>query len=154
MALGRTFFTDMDRVFEDMTRGMSSPTVGFGAVDAYVDVDSGRLTARFDLPGVDRDSLNVRVAGDALVVEAHRSAPELGRSHKVLAAERSAGQVRRIFRTGLNLDADSVAAHFDDGVLTVEAGTRTPGRTVQVSFGEGSSQTSIESSQHEQVQQG
>jgi HSP20 family protein len=146
MALGRTFFTDMDRVFEDMTRGMAAPTIGFGAVDADVDVDSGRLTARFDLPGVDRDSLNVRVAGDALVIEANRSPRELGRRHKVLAAERSTGQVRRIFRTGLNLDADSVSARFDDGVLTVEAGTRTPGRTVQVSFGEGSSQTSITSS--------
>ena len=52
MALGRTFFTDMDRVFEDMTRGLGGTTVGFGAVDAYVDVESARLTARFDLPGV------------------------------------------------------------------------------------------------------
>lgn len=143
MALGRTFFTDMDRVFEDMTRGLGAQTIGFGAVDAHVDMDSGRLTARFDLPGVDRDSLNVRVAGDALVIEAHRSGLQLGQRHKVLAAERSTGAVRRIFRTGLALDADSVAARFDDGVLTVEAGTRTPGRTVQVAFGEGSSQQSI-----------
>ncbi|WP_336922359.1 Hsp20/alpha crystallin family protein [Aquipuribacter sp. SD81] len=134
MALGRPFFTDIDRVFEDMTRGMAAP-VGFGAVDAALDVDSGRLTARFDLPGVDRDSLSVRVAGDALVVEALRSPVELGSRHKVLAAERSTGQVRRVFRTGLNLDADTVTARFEDGVLLVEAGTRAPGRTVQVSFG-------------------
>lgn len=138
--MARTFFTDMDRVFEDLTRGMSAPAIGFGAVDAHVDVDSGRLTARFDLPGVDRDSLNVRVAGDALVVEATRSAVELDRRHKVLAAERTSGQVRRVFRTGLALDADSVAARFDDGVLMVEAGTRTPGRTVQVSFGDAGAQ--------------
>lgn len=143
MALGRTCFTDMDRVFEDMTRGMGTPVIGFGAVEAHVDTESGRLTARFDLPGVDRDSLSVRVAGDALVIEAHRSGQQLGQRHKVLAAERSTGAVRRIFRTGLNLDADSVAARFDDGVLAVEAGTRTPGRTVQVAFGEGSSQQSI-----------
>jgi HSP20 family protein len=147
MAIGRTFFTDIDRVFEDMTRGMTGGAMGFGAVDADVDIDSGRLTARFDLPGVDRDSLNVRVAGDALVIEAHRSPREIGQRHKVLAAERSTGQVRRIFRTGLNLDAESVTARFDDGVLTVEAGTRTPGRTVQVSFGEGASQASIASSE-------
>jgi len=80
MPLGRTFFPDMDRVFEDMTRGMGAAAVGFGAVDAHVDVESGRLTARFDLPGVDRDSLSVRVAGDALVVEAHRSGHQLGRA--------------------------------------------------------------------------
>ncbi|MFC5379938.1 Hsp20/alpha crystallin family protein [Aquipuribacter nitratireducens] len=134
MAVGRSFFTDIDRVFEDMTRGMGGAPVGFGAVDAALDVDSGRLTARFDLPGVDRDSLSVRVAGDALVVEALRSPVELQRRHKVLAAERSTGQVRRVFRTGLNLDADSVTARFEDGVLEVEAGTRAPGRTVQVSF--------------------
>jgi HSP20 family protein len=146
MALGRPFFTDIDRVFEDMTRGMAGAPVGFGAVDAALDVDSGRLTARFDLPGVDRDSLSVRVAGDALVVEALRSPVELGRRHKVLAAERSTGQVRRVFRTGLNLDADGVTARFEDGVLEVEAGTRAPGRTVQVSFGgssNGEEQTSI-----------
>lgn len=147
MPLARSFFTDIDRVFEDMTRGVAGTGVGFGAVDADFDTESGRLRARFDLPGVDRDTLNVRVAGDALVIEATRTGLELSARHKVLAAERTSGQVRRVFRTGLNLDADSVQATFEDGVLEVSAATRTPGRTVQVSFsGRGEQQTEISAS--------
>ncbi len=92
-------------------------------------------------------------AGDALVIEAHRTGQEPGQRTKVLAAERSTGAVRRIFRTGLNLDADSVSARFDDGVLTVQAGTRTPGRTVQVAFGEGSSQQSLTATGEQQPAQ-
>ena len=85
---------------------------------------------RFDLPGIEPDSLDVEVERNVLTVRAERSwAPAEG--DEVLAQERPQGSVTRQVTLGDALDADRLDASYDAGVLSVtipSPSRRRPGR--------------------------
>jgi len=72
----------------------------------------------FDLPGVDRDSIDLTVERDVLQVTAQR-AGRYAEGDDVLIAERPQGRVARQVFLGEGLDTEHIAASYDDGVLTV-----------------------------------
>lgn len=85
-------------------------------MDAYRRGDT--FVAEFDLPGVDRDSIDVTVERNVLEVTARRAA-RYGEGDEVLAAERPQGGTTRQLFLGEGLDTNGVTASYDDGVLTV-----------------------------------
>ena len=91
------------------------PTVGM-PMDAYRRGDE--FVVEFDLPGVDRDSIEVTVERNLLQVSAQR-ASGYGEDDQVLAAERPQGGVTRQLALGETLDAEHINASYDDGALTV-----------------------------------
>lgn len=97
-------------------RAQESRRVWRPAVDVFEDADS--LTLLVDLPGADRQSLDVQLTGEELVIRGERrwSAPEKG---ACTHSERPYGQFQRVFRIGLPLQSDAVEASYKDGVLTV-----------------------------------
>ncbi|HVL97985.1 MAG TPA: Hsp20/alpha crystallin family protein [Egibacteraceae bacterium] len=85
-------------------------------IDAYRRGDE--FIAEFDLPGVDRDSIDVTVERDVLQVTAQR-AGRYGDEDDVLIAERPQGTVTRQLFLGQGLDTEHITASYDEGVLTV-----------------------------------
>jgi HSP20 family protein len=73
---------------------------------------------RFDLPGIDRDSIDVTVDRGVLTVSAHR-AEEHTESEKPFIRERVMGSYTRRVRLSDAVDADKIEAGYSDGVLTV-----------------------------------
>src|SRR5271166_1584070 len=71
-----------------------------------------------DLPGVDPDSVDVSVDGGILTVTAQRSErTEL--DVQWLSSERFTGAYLRRLSLGQDIDADHIAATYQNGVLTV-----------------------------------
>jgi HSP20 family protein len=71
-----------------------------------------------DLPGVDPDSVDVSVDGGVLTVQAQRSErTEL--DVQWLSSERFTGAYMRRLSLGPDIDADHIAATYQNGVLTV-----------------------------------
>ena len=85
-------------------------------MDAYRHGD--QVIVQFDLPGVDRDSIELSVEKDVLTVRAERAVAR-AEGEEWLVAERPQGIVSRQLYLGQGLDADSLEAHYDRGVLTV-----------------------------------
>jgi HSP20 family protein len=85
-----------------------------------MDVIRGKdgVQLRFDLPGVDRESIDVTVDRGVLAVSAQRT-EETGEDEKLITRERVTGSFTRRLYLGDTLDADKIEAAFDDGVLTV-----------------------------------
>jgi len=85
-----------------------------------MDVIRGKddVQLRFDLPGVDRESIDVTVDRGVLTVSARRTG-ETGEDEKLITRERVTGSFTRRLYLGDTLDADKIEAAFDDGVLTV-----------------------------------
>jgi len=85
-----------------------------------MDVIRGKddVQLRFDLPGVDRESIDVTVDRGVLTVSARRT-EETGADEKLITRERVTGSFTRRLYLGDTLDADKIEAAFDDGVLTV-----------------------------------
>jgi HSP20 family protein len=85
-----------------------------------MDVIRGKdeVQLRFDLPGVDRESIDVTVDRGVLTVSAKRT-EETGADEKLITRERVTGSFTRRLYLGDTLDSDKVEAAFADGVLTV-----------------------------------
>jgi HSP20 family protein len=73
---------------------------------------------RFDLPGIDRDSIDVTVDRGVLTVSARR-AEEHTESEKPFIRERVMGSYTRRVRLSDAVDAEKIEADYSDGVLTV-----------------------------------
>jgi HSP20 family protein len=76
------------------------------------------IELRFDLPGIDRESIDVTVDRGVLTVSAKRSA-EYADNEKPFIRERFMGTFTRKLRLADTVDAENIAASYDGGVLTV-----------------------------------
>ncbi|MFC9840201.1 Hsp20/alpha crystallin family protein [Rhodococcus sp. NPDC127530] len=111
-------FRDIDRLTEQLlgTSAGSARAPRFMPMDLYRSGDHYVLHA--DLPGVDPGSVDVSVDGGILSVKAQRSERT---EHDVqwLTSERFTGSYLRQLSLGQDIDADHIAATYENGVLTV-----------------------------------
>jgi HSP20 family protein len=94
--------------------------------DVYETASS--LVVRIELPGMSQDEIDLKIEDDRLTLAGERQIgrPDSGeRYHRV---ERSQGRFSRGIPLPAMFDRDAVRAAYQDGVLTVEIGKRTPGR--------------------------
>lgn len=82
--------------------------------DAYV--------IAIDLPGVNRDDLEITVEDGTLKISGERSMRDEQQSGQFYRIERAYGRFFRSFNFGSNVDPDNIEAQFDDGVLTLHVG--------------------------------
>jgi len=85
-----------------------------------MDVIRGKddVQLRFDLPGVDPESIDVTVDRGVLTVKAQRT-ETTGEDEKLITRERVTGSFARRLHLGDTLDADKIEAAFAAGVLTL-----------------------------------
>jgi HSP20 family protein len=111
-------FRDLDRFVQQM---LGEPSRRIAALampmDAYRKEDMFLL--QFDLPGVERSSIDLTVDNNTLVVKADRVAPKLADDTEALVAERPHGTFTRQVFLGDNLDTTKIDAQYDAGVLTL-----------------------------------
>ena len=94
----------------------------FKTTSSWMPMDAVRrgdsVELRFDLPGVDPDSLDVDVERNVLTVRAERHWTPAD-TDQVLARERTQGAFTRQVLLGDALDPERLEANYDHGVLTV-----------------------------------
>lgn len=87
-----------------------------------------------DLPGVNRDDLEVSIVGSTLTVSGKREAEERSKDEQVHCYERLYGQFSRSFTLPEYADLDHITSNLQDGVLTIvvpKAG-QTKSRKIQI----------------------
>lgn len=104
------------------------------AVDVFEDEHG--ITLKADLPGVSRESLNVRVEADQLTIEGQVT---LGASEKLepVYAEVRKAQYRRTFALSRDLDTGKIDAGIRNGVLTLRIPKAEQARPRRVEVGIG-----------------
>ncbi|MGW4475198.1 Hsp20/alpha crystallin family protein [Nonomuraea sp. NPDC004354] len=111
------FVQEFERQFDRLTRQAAAE--GAGAVmpmDGIRRADD--VVLRFDLPGIDPDSIEVTVDRGVLSVSARRE-EELGQDERVFVRERVMGAFTRRVYLSEHLDSDRIDADYTNGVLTV-----------------------------------
>ncbi|GAA2203810.1 Hsp20/alpha crystallin family protein [Nonomuraea monospora] len=111
------FFQEFERQFNRLAR--QSFDNGGGAVmpmDGLRRADDVLL--RFDLPGIDPDSIEVTVDRGVLSVSARRE-EEIAEDERLFVRERTMGTFTRRVYLSEHLDSDKIDAGYADGVLTV-----------------------------------
>ena len=91
-------------------------------------------TVRLELPGVDRDSIDVKATDRNLVISAERPADNSDDTNTPLLSEFRSGTWSRSFRFPHSLDRDQLKASYRDGILEVTAGKAVERTSVSVSL--------------------
>ena len=110
---------EMDRLFDDFVPARRTEDSSVWAPRAdIVETDDAYLLS-LDLPGIDRDGLDItfedgtlKISGERTVERNHQN----GRFHRV---ERSYGRFFRSFALGSDIDTDAIEADLTDGVLRI-----------------------------------
>jgi HSP20 family protein len=124
-------FRELDRMSQ-IGGGLPQRTM---PIDAYRDGD--QFVIRVDLPGVDRDSIELTAEKNVLTVRAERTwKPEEGQD--VVVAERPQGSFSRQLFLGESLDIDRITASYDQGVLTLVVPVAEQAKPRRVEIAEGS----------------
>jgi HSP20 family protein len=113
----------MNRLFEESlarsrtTEGEFPVGAWMPPVDVYETED--RIVIRIDLPGVDQNSIDLRIEDGALVVRGERTFASGENREDFLRIERSYGTFQRSFRLPATVDHGGVQASHLNGVLEV-----------------------------------
>jgi HSP20 family protein len=104
--------------FAEVHRAFWNSDRSFAAVRMDAIRRDNEIELRFDLPGIDTDSIDVTVDRGVLSVSAKRS-EEYADGEKPFVRERVMGSFSRKLRLADTVDAEKIAASYDGGVLTV-----------------------------------
>jgi len=77
------------------------------------------FTIEIDLPGVEKEDINVSVEGDYLIVTAERKAKKEVKEEDYYLMESQFGKYYRAFYLPEDIDRDSIDAKYEDGRLTI-----------------------------------
>ena len=107
--------------FRDFDR-LASEVFGAARTPALMPMDCLRagdqFVVRFDLPGIDADSLEVSAENNTLTVKAERRRHD-PQDSTYLVSERPTGAYRRQLVLGDGLATDAIKADYRDGVLSL-----------------------------------
>ncbi len=88
------------------------------AVDLYE--DDSKYVVKAELPGVDKDKIQINLTGRVLSLRGERSEDKEVKEEKVYRRECSYGRFERSFTLPAEVDPDSIKADYKDGVLRIE----------------------------------
>jgi HSP20 family protein len=112
------FVTDFDRLVQRTFGWVDGSAAGRAALPMDVVRRDNEVVLRLDLPGADPDSIEVTTDRRVLTVSAQRS-EELAEGDKAIVRERVLGSFVRKIRLAETVDAESVSAQYENGVLTI-----------------------------------
>ena len=99
------------------------------AVDIFE--DAHQLTVQAEMPGVSKETLNVRADRDSLLIEGE-VALDLPEGTSALYADLQTTKYRRTFALSGELETERIAASLKDGLLTIRIPKRTEFRTRKI----------------------
>jgi HSP20 family protein len=89
------------------------------ALDIFEAEGGDTVVVKAELPGIDRESLEVENVGNRLMVAGKRVIPTPEGEFRYHRRERQDGEFRRVFRLPFEVDRDKATAAYNDGVLTI-----------------------------------
>jgi HSP20 family protein len=132
-------FRDLDRFTQQVLGTAARPAVM--PMDAWREGDA--FFVEFDLPGIDRDSLDLDIERNVVTVRAQR--PAVDPNREMLATERPRGVFSRQLVLGENLDTDRIEASYNEGVLRLHIPVAEKAKPRKITIGRGAEHNAINS---------
>lgn len=131
-------FERMQSDFEEMARTWSEePEVVSSSVRVDLENKDDEFVLTAELPGFEKDDIDVRVTDRTLRLEAeHAEETEEEEEGEYVKRERHRASVARSISLPERVDADEISAAFNDGVLTVrlpKSEPMTQGKQIEIS---------------------
>ena len=110
-------FSHVAALHDEINRVFGAPQSWRPAVDFYE--DDQQLVLKAELPGVNKDNLELSLHGGVLTLAGERREEKSLENSEVHRSERFLGKFERRFTLPSAVDAAKVQASFKDGILTV-----------------------------------
>lgn len=120
---------DLFREFNDLVSGIekenawprwSADKVDFFTPQLDIEETETSYTFHVDIPGMKKEEIKIEVKDHELVISGERRREKKTDANGGSQYERSFGRFYRSFSLPANVEADSVEAKYDNGVLTLE----------------------------------
>ena len=112
---------DPCREFEQMGRLLGSSTSNtageYPAVNVWVNGDDAVVTT--EVPGVDREAIDITVSGNTVTLSGSRPAEESGEGKSYHRHELRHGNFSKTIKLPFNIDSEKVHASYNKGILQV-----------------------------------
>lgn len=110
----------INKLFDDSSdRGLGPGPSVFLSPQADIKAEDNRYIITLDIPGMDKESINVEVKNGNLVVSGQRSAKLENQGDQFYSQERSFGQFMKSFPLPDDAKQDQLEARYDKGVLEI-----------------------------------
>lgn len=118
--------------FQNFGKDMASTFTG--AVPVDVTEEDGRITVRADLPGVEKEEINVKADEEKVEIMAESAQEVKEENEKYYRKERSSRTFQRTVAWPKPVDPETIEAEYEDGVLTVtaEVSEEEEGRDIEI----------------------
>ncbi|MFB6199268.1 MAG: Hsp20/alpha crystallin family protein [Candidatus Nanohaloarchaea archaeon] len=114
-------FDQMQKMFNQFSSFSKDRLDLSNTVPVDIKEEEDQITVTADLPGVQKEDINLKADKDGLEISAEASQEIKEENEKYVRQERSSRRFRRKLRWPTEVDPESVEAKYNDGVLTVEA---------------------------------
>ncbi len=133
-----------DHMFSDIGLSGSEQRDGSPVFAPLADVyeDDDKFTITLEIPGVSEKDLNVTLEGNVLTVRAERQFSKENKARNFQRLERAYGMFARSFTLPTIVDPNSIAAHYEHGVLELYLTKRTQAKPKQINIALGRKQLS------------
>lgn len=112
---------NMFEEFHDMGRGMGREITGMGSIPVDVQEEDGHIVIKADIPGVTKENISLKADSEKLSISAESNEEMKEENEKYFRKERHSRSFRRTVAWPKPVDAETIEASYDDGVLTVKA---------------------------------
>jgi len=125
----------MNRLFQDTWgQGSTDESLTTSSFVPPVDIyeDEQNLTLKIEFPGIEQKDIDVRLENNTLTVRGERKFEKEEKEENFHRLERRYGSFYRAFTLPNTVDADSVKADYDNGVLKVTLAKKAEAKPKQI----------------------
>jgi HSP20 family protein len=124
-------FEDIFRQFQEMERLMSEMMRGFGTFGREFTFESSfepriemyetpdEVVVKAEMPGLDKDSIDVRVRDNYLIIRGVRKQEKKEEKENVFFSESFYGEFQRVIPLPVEVKEDGIEAIYDRGILEI-----------------------------------
>jgi HSP20 family protein len=125
---------EIDRLFDDFTRGFPTFSGGGGELLPSVDVTETdkQIEITAELPGLEEKDVQVNVADNVLTIRGEKKAEKEEKDKTYRLVERSFGSFVRSLELPEGVNADAIKASIDRGVLKVTVPKPAPAQVKKI----------------------
>jgi HSP20 family protein len=133
-----TLQREIDRVFDDFTRGFPSfkPTFGVAAADLTPTMDVAETDKEIEitaeLPGLEEKDVEITAADNILTIRGEKRADKEEKERNYRFVERSYGAFSRTLELPEGVNLDAIKATIDKGVLKVTVPKPVPAQAKKI----------------------
>lgn len=117
--------------FQDFGRDMATNLTGTVPID--ITEEDGQLKVRADLPGVEKEEINVKADEEKVEIMAESNQEITEENEKYYRRERSSRTFHRTIAWPKPVDPETIEAEYNDGVLQITADkSEDEGRNIEI----------------------